>query len=290
LLDETRGAGREQIGGVALDGDRPAVLEEVGLSVGADVMIKVDITAQRAERMVEAVRLRAELGLVAEVPLADEAGGVAVVFQEPRQRAAVGGQAELERAAGAAERGLDAHALLVAAGDERGARRRTLRHRVKVREPHALAREAVDVGRADIGRSIAAEVAVAGVVGHDEDDVRPHGGGAGGRSCRESDGEGDGEQQAGQEGHGDEKLAGSPEGSGPRRTARGALSCAPACRSSLMKLPRRLGSRRNQVARLGGASAGSPMTSGRKTCYGMYRLAGNILLERVSGGDKTPIV
>ena len=81
--------------------------------------------ALEPEEVVEPVRVRAELRLVAEVPLADEAGGVAVVLEQLRQRTAGRGQADSLPGAPAFLSGsLERDALLIAAADQRRARRR----------------------------------------------------------------------------------------------------------------------------------------------------------------------
>jgi hypothetical protein len=80
LLDELHAAIGEEIGAVAGRVRRLIVLEEVVLSVAVGVLPVVDQAALEPEEVVEAVRVRAELRLVAEVPLADEAGGVAGLF------------------------------------------------------------------------------------------------------------------------------------------------------------------------------------------------------------------
>ena len=68
---------------------------------------------------------------------------------------------------------LDAEALLIQAGDEPGAGRRALRRGdVAAREPHAVARELVEVRRADVlVHALHAEIGPAVVVGEDEEDV-----------------------------------------------------------------------------------------------------------------------
>ena len=77
-------------------------------------------------------------------------------------------------------------------GEQRVARRRAGRRAaVAVGEPQAFLREPVDVRRLDRGRAVAAEVAVAEVVGVDQDDVRRRGLGG---PCSERRQTGDNEQ------------------------------------------------------------------------------------------------
>ena len=66
----------------------------------------------------------------------------------------------------------DAQAVLIAAGDERGARRRADRGvRVALKKADAARRDAVDVRRLEIPAPVAGDVRVAEIVGHDVDDV-----------------------------------------------------------------------------------------------------------------------
>ena len=62
--------------------------------------------------------------------------------------------------------------MVVASGEQRGASRGADRRAaVVLGAAHALGREPVDVGRGQDGVAVAAQVAVAQVVGHDKDDV-----------------------------------------------------------------------------------------------------------------------
>ena len=74
LVDEPHGALGEEIGAVAGRVRRAVVLEEVVLPVAVGVLVVVDQPALEPVEVVEPVGVRAELRLVAEVPLADEAG------------------------------------------------------------------------------------------------------------------------------------------------------------------------------------------------------------------------
>ena len=66
----------------------------------------------------------------------------------------------------------DRDAVLVAPGGERGAGRRAhARVRIALRQPHAPGRERVDPWRRVVAPPVAAEVAIAEVVGHDEHHV-----------------------------------------------------------------------------------------------------------------------
>ncbi len=73
--------------------------------------------------------------------------------------------------------------ILVAAGDERGARRRADGGiRVGLRELDARSGEAIDVWGGEIAAAVAGKIGVAEIVGHDEDDVRLRAGG--GDECK----------------------------------------------------------------------------------------------------------
>src|SRR5262249_34097332 len=108
----------------------------------------------------------AAAALAAEAPLADEGGGVAGVLEQPGRGDVLGTEVLLGVAADRAVPG-------GRAGD-RGAARRATRGGAGVErgEAHPPARQAVEVGGADVLLAITAEVAVTEVVGQDEDDVR----------------------------------------------------------------------------------------------------------------------
>ena len=120
------------------------------------------------EDLVKAAPVGLILGLVAQMPLAENAGGVAGGLEHLRQR---GG---LQREPLALEdRVGDAVLELVPAGHQRAARRRARGADMEVREPHALGMQLVEVGRLEHGIAMRGDVAVALVVGEDEDDVGP---------------------------------------------------------------------------------------------------------------------
>lgn len=90
------------------------------------------------------------------------------------------------RQAGRRDDELHAVALLVAAGDEPHSRR-CARHGIgiEVSELHTIAGQAVDIRCTNVRRAVTAGVAIPGIVGHDQHDIRParrrslkcHGGG-----------------------------------------------------------------------------------------------------------------
>src|SRR5262245_57255117 len=126
------------------------VLEQIVFTLLIGVLVIVDQAALEAEEVVEPVGVGAELFLVPEMPLANQRSTVAIVLQQLRQRASGRGQTLLAGGtARRAERHLDAESLLIAAADERGAGRRTVRRHVEVGQPRTVLRQAVDIRRLD---------------------------------------------------------------------------------------------------------------------------------------------
>ena len=125
-----------------------------------------------AEELVEAVHRRQELVLVAEVVLAELAGGVAERLERLGDRDVLGAQAEV----GGRQPDLgEARAQGRLAGDEGRAARRAALLGVVVGEHHAFAGDAVDVRRAVAHQAerIGADVGLADIVAEDDEDVRP---------------------------------------------------------------------------------------------------------------------
>ncbi len=117
-----------------------------------------------------AVVVGRRLGSEAQVPLADHAGGIAGLLEQRRHRDAPRFDDQRRDAR------QDARALLapgVLAGHKGVARRRAdRRRRVRVGEPQPLRGKPIDVRRLDLRRAIAAEVAIADIVGQNEEDIR----------------------------------------------------------------------------------------------------------------------
>ena len=130
------------------------------------------------EPRVEALPHRQELGQVAEMPLADHPRGVALRLQQLGDRDLVGRQtsggigAKHPRSIGAVT-AVHAVAHRQPAGEERRPARRTHRLDVERRPFLALGRHPVEPRRLDHRRAEGAEVAVAEVVGKNDDDVGP---------------------------------------------------------------------------------------------------------------------
>ena len=124
-----------------------------------------------AEELVEAVHGRQELVAVAEMVLAELAGRVALRLQQVGDRRVLVGKPFLRRRQPHFEQARAQRAL---AGDEGGAARGAGLLPVIVGEDRALARDPIDVGRAVAHHAaiVGADVPVADVVAHDDEDVR----------------------------------------------------------------------------------------------------------------------
>ena len=140
------------------------------------------VRVHQTEMEIEAVGERMMLGLVigpdAEVPFADQSGGVAGVLQRLGQGHFGGGQAAGGDGAEDAEL-IVGHAGAdgVASGHESGAARGAdLGGGIELREAQAFGGHTIQIRRLDRRVAVAAEVAVAEVVGQDDDDVRLRGG------------------------------------------------------------------------------------------------------------------
>jgi hypothetical protein len=124
-----------------------------------------------AEELVEAVIGRQHLVAVAEVVLAELAGGVAERLQQLGDRRILGLQADGRAGDADLAQPGPVHGL---PGDERRPSSRAALLAVGVGEQHAFFGEAVDVGRAVAHQpaGVAAEVGLADVVAPDDEDVR----------------------------------------------------------------------------------------------------------------------
>ncbi len=138
----------------------------VGVGVGVE-MIEAGIL-----HLVVALRIGQRVVGFAQMPLAGEEGLVAAGLEHRSER-----PFRLRQAAALALEGHGGHAAAI--GNTAGLHRRTAgraaRLRIEGEERHALVREAIDVGCRHATANAAAvrtEVAVAGVVRHDQDDVR----------------------------------------------------------------------------------------------------------------------
>ena len=164
----------DRCGGVVIL-DTAVLNENAGHAVGCgghDVgIVKTDVFGGQVERTVP-VLLPAD-GAKAEVPLADGGGGVALVSEHVGEGVLVGVDEQVGVAVGYVGLGT---AETVFARQEGVARRGGRRgDGVGVGEADTAAGDAVDARRRDAFGAITGEVAVAEVVGHEQDDVRAFG-------------------------------------------------------------------------------------------------------------------
>ena len=180
-LDERDGFVGDQRGAVvdADGGDALAVRAGVGHDVAqrhagvvpperSRVVIVCVGLVEVAEEIIKALVVRrGRAVLVAEAPFTDERGVIAGLFEQAGDGAVLGFQPDLGIAA-------DGGVAGVLAGHEHAARRRADGGAgVELREAQALRRQPVDVRCGDLLLPVAPEVAVAEIVGEDEDDVGP---------------------------------------------------------------------------------------------------------------------
>ena len=168
LLDPLEAFAEEYVGAIAF-----VLLDDVVVRVPiVEVVVAPGIGRLRGaaapadDRLVEAAFVWPEGEVVAQVPLAEQACRVAVVLEDLRQRRLLESH---DRAAG--ERRRDAAAEGVAPGQQPGPGGSAQRVNMEVREPHRVGMESVHVRRVDDSIAVAAEVAVALVVGDHQDDV-----------------------------------------------------------------------------------------------------------------------
>ena len=174
VADDRRPPGRARLGRGGLAA-RPAMGVRI---VGIDV---ARAAAQMAEELVEAAPQRVVLLAEPEMPLPHQTGDVAGLPHQVAERRLVLGQSQLGVGVPLVVRGrvvLVAEPVLVTAREDPGPHRTADRRRdVAVGQPDPVRRQLVDVRRRDDGRSVGADVAVAEVVGEDDDHVgrRGHG-------------------------------------------------------------------------------------------------------------------
>ena len=119
---------------------------------------------------VEALRERAERRVPPEVPFADARRRIAAPAQQFRTGNLGGGEAVVF---GGKQHVRQSGACGQPAREQSRARRAAKRRcRIRIREAQALARHLVEARGGDRGRAVAPEIAVAEVVGEDNDDVR----------------------------------------------------------------------------------------------------------------------
>ena len=139
----------------------------VSRSVSATARIGLaDAPGAVNEDLVETALVGLVGGFVAEVPFAENAGGVAGRLEN------LGDGRSLERQPLALEDGVrDAVLELMPAGHEGRARRRTGRADVKIGETHALVVQPVEIGRFQNRVAVTRQIAVALVIGQNKNDI-----------------------------------------------------------------------------------------------------------------------
>ena len=133
------------------------------------------VAVQNAEVLIEAAANGIELLLgVAEMPLADHAGGIAGAVKELGQRDFRRRQSQLGVLAAEIGGGVRRHAAAkrIATRHQRSARRcAERRRRIELREPRAFRGHPVEIRRLELRMPKARQVAVTEVVGQQDDDV-----------------------------------------------------------------------------------------------------------------------
>ncbi len=127
----------------------------------------------KAIEIVVAALERAEIGQCAQMPFADQYGLIAGPLQDRRQGRMTRRKADLSWRTGAQRLfQTDRQPVLVTPGDQRHARRGANRGiGIRLAEAHALGRNAIDIGRAEIPTTVARHVRIAEIVGENEQDV-----------------------------------------------------------------------------------------------------------------------
>ncbi len=188
--DELDGFPGDQVGQVALPLDRLAIPVE-GRLTGVLAMVKIiDRAADRAKPIIEAVAGGKELWLVAQVPLAADAGGISCRFEHASDGGFRSRQAQFTTGPQTNGIVVSAHVadtesalepadtLLIPPRQQGRARRRAFRGvGIERREAHALGGNPVDTRRADVLAAVTSHIAIAEVIGHDQHDIRAAGSG-----------------------------------------------------------------------------------------------------------------
>src|SRR5215813_2631798 len=134
----------------------------------------IDIAAQVSAEAIEAVLVGIEFGLIAEMPFAEDPGGVPGFLKLPRETdLCVRGESVVAGAGSGNDFG-DAAALLIASGHQPRAGGTTNGPAgMEIGEADAARGEAVEIRRPNVGVAVAAHVAVAEIVGENQQNVRP---------------------------------------------------------------------------------------------------------------------
>ena len=160
----------QQVRQVAVPLDRLLVLVKAGLAALGQVMVVADGPHVVADKMLEAMRHRRRIWLVAQVPFPIQRRPVTCVIQMLRQRRIL----VTDAVALGADVGLETDARRIPAGQQRRPRRTT--HRcgcVEIRHAHTFGGYAPDRWCSDVRCTIGLGVGVTHVVRHDQDDIGP---------------------------------------------------------------------------------------------------------------------
>ena len=168
FFDKALARAEEHVRAVALVRGGDAVFEigVVKVVVAPGIARVADAAAGVVDGFGKAALVRSVGRAVAEVPLAEVASAVARASERVREGPFVGAQQRT-----AADGVPDAGAVAVVAGEKAGPGGGAGGADVVVGEAHGVLVEAVEARRADRAVAVAAQVAVALVVGEDEDDV-----------------------------------------------------------------------------------------------------------------------
>jgi hypothetical protein len=153
-------------------------LKEVVAGNSIEVMEVIHPTTNAIEGMIETVQVRGELGLIPEVPLPCDGGGVAHILEHPRNRYLLDGKAEIVRLSQSDRVVIATHvarangalqttdALLIAPGHERRPRGCALRTiGIALRESHAVSGQTIQYGCLNIRPPVATQVSIAEIIG-----------------------------------------------------------------------------------------------------------------------------
>ena len=209
-IDEFEGFVGEGVGKVAVFGDRRAVAVDGGVAFGGDFALVAiaggdlvvrgaggdeDVAAgEEAVELVEAAVERMVAFAGAQVPFADGHAAVAGGFEVVGDDARVGREAEVDLGFAFDGAGVElmAKAVLVLPREQRGAGGAADgAGDVGIGETGAGFGERIDVGGGDVGGAVAADVAVAHVVGEQDDQILFGGLGGEGHRAREEDAAGE---------------------------------------------------------------------------------------------------
>ena len=172
LFDELDGMAREQMGDVAILSKLLVAVIPVGPHP-VPFRGVIHVPFEVSDKFIEALVHRMGSRIASQMPLAEKRRGVARFAEQFRNQDFVRRHADARLSlVPDEERIAQAGALLVAAGHQRRARRRASRPvRVEIRHHESLGSELVELRRAGLGSAVEPDIAIAEVVGQDENNV-----------------------------------------------------------------------------------------------------------------------